>query len=388
MIHLANTGKNALLCILLASTFISACKSNQSSNGSLEASNASAGPEIDSSVGESLWPKEKESSRSIADEIEKTIRRDYAGKRALRDAHPKSHGCVKADFAVNDNLSGDLAQGVFVPGKHYTAWIRFSNGNSDASKPDTDGDARGMAIKLTDVAGAKILPEESTASTQDFVMISHPVFFASDPVSYLLLIQRVSSTNVLSRLAAPLALGFNGAMIAREIQSKKIGSPLETRYWSEVPYRMGAAPSTNVMKFSAKPCFDTQSPIPSNAGPNFLRAKMADQLASGIGCFEFLVQLRTKPSIQPVEDPMVEWKESDSQFTKVAQITINKQVFNTAKQNEFCDNLSFTPWHAVAAHRPLGAVNRTRRIVYSTVSTVRHEMNGAPRQEPTGKETF
>jgi hypothetical protein len=33
-------------------------------------------------------------------------------------------------------------------------------------------------------------------------------------------------------------------------------------------------------------------------------------------------------------------------------------------------------------HRPLGAVNRVRRVVYEQISTVRHELNQAPREEP------
>ena len=41
-----------------------------------------------------------------------------------------------------------------------------------------------MAIKLTNVEGRKLVPEYPEQSTQDFVMINHPVFFVDNPVKY------------------------------------------------------------------------------------------------------------------------------------------------------------------------------------------------------------
>ncbi|MCX6126260.1 MAG: catalase family protein [Proteobacteria bacterium] len=367
------------------------CKSSSGTDTSNAALLAVTAPQIDPTVSESLWPNERQSIADISSDIEATVRSTYkGGVTARRDAHPKAHGCVKADFAVNSNLPPELTRGVFVPGMHYKSWIRFSNGSSDPKKPDIEGDGRGMAIKLTGVPGPKILETEVDAQTQDFIMINHPVFFIADPVAYRLLIQRVSSTNVLERLAAPLALGWNGSMIAKAITSKKFSSPLEAQYWSMVPYRFGEAPETNVMKFSAKPCHDSTSPLPESPTPNFLGEKMASDLKTKDGCFEFMVQLRRDPKTQPVEDPTVEWKESDSPFVKVATITIPAQVFNSEKQKSFCENLSYTPWHALAAHRPLGAVNRTRKVVYDRISTVRHQMNNTldQRVEPNGSEVF
>jgi len=37
------------------------------------------------------------------------------------------------------------------------------------------------------------------------------------------------------------------------------------------------------------------------------------------------------------------------------QIRIGKQTFDTPAQNEFCENLAFTPWHGHVDHRPLAA---------------------------------
>jgi Catalase len=143
-----------------------------------------------------------------------------------------------AEFRVEDDLPQYLAQGVFTPGRTYPAYIRFSNGDPDPNRDDAKGDARGMAIKLLEVPGEKILPDERDAQTQDFIMINHPVFFIDDPAHYLGLIQRSGSSNPFALIGQLFALGLKGALIAKAVTSSKIASPLETRYWSIVPYRL------------------------------------------------------------------------------------------------------------------------------------------------------
>ena len=83
-----------------------------------------------------------------------------------------------------------------------------------------------------------------------------------------------------------------------------------------------------------------------------------------------------------VEDTQTEWEEADAPFYKAATITIPKQTFDTPEQNRFCEDLSFNPWRALKAHRPLGAVNRMRKPIYETISNLRRTMNDAPVAEP------
>ena len=77
-----------------------------------------------------------------------------------------------------------------------------------------------------------------------------------------------------------------------------------------------------------------------------------------------------------------EWLEEEAPFYKVATITIPEQTFDTLEQNEFCENLSFTPWHALPEHRPLGSVNRLRKVIYAHISRTRREANSVSTQEP------
>ena len=114
---------------------------------------------------------------------------------------------------------------------------------------------------------------------------------------------------------------------------------------------------------------------------------MIAQLAEREARFDFLVQPRTTPAMS-VERSMIEWREADAPFYKVATIMIPPQRFASPAQDAFGDNLSFTPWHALPAHRPLGVVNRVRRVIYEAVSKLRHDLNGEERREPLGGESF
>lgn len=117
-------------------------------------------------------------------------------------------------------------------------------------------------------------------------------------------------------------------------------------------------------------------------GSDFLRENMATHLALEPARFDFMVQLRTHPASMPIEDPTIEWSERESAFLPVARITIPPQEFRTTEQLAFCENLSFSPWHAIPEHRPLGGINRIRQPVYDTSSRIRHELNDQPRLEP------
>ena len=335
-------------------------------------------PNIDPSLSESLYPNEAATAKQIADIIEVSIRKQYATDIALRDAHPKAHGCIRAEFKVNETLPPLLAQGVFIPGKTYQAWIRFSNGSSNAKQADIKKDARGMAIKLLEVSGKNLSDENS--STQDFIMINHPVFFANDPARYLSFMQDINSDKFLKKLHIPFALGAKGTWIALNSRNK-ISNPLQTRYWSMVPYQLGLGDHRQAVKYSARACSTIVSPIPARPNRDFLREALRTSLQESDACMEFLVQPRTSTSMS-VEDSMTEWKEDQAPFYKVATIHIPKQVFDTPEQNKFCENLSFTPWHALVEHKPLGGINRMRKIIYEQISRVRHEMNSTERLEP------
>lgn len=379
--HTSRTRALAAVISLAALGSCAAQPGKESNSAVFDSTSARSYPSVDADLGEQLHRDEQALAHEIAAVIEQSIRDDYLPGHARRDAHPKAHGCVTAEFQILDALPKHLSAGTFVPGKTYQALIRFSNGSKDARRADRKGDARGMAIKLLGVTGKKLLEDESQATTQDLILISHPVFFANDPRRYLSVVKRATSDSVLQKMLIPAHLGVKGAVIAFKTSRKKISNPLQTRYWSTVPYQLGIGPERQAVKYSARSCAPTKDPIPDDAGDNYLRDALRTTLQAGDACMEFLVQPRSSSSLS-VEDSMTEWKESEAPFLKVATIRIPRQAFDTAAQNEACENLSFNPWHTLPEHKPLGVTNRMRKVIYEQISRVRHEMNSATRQEP------
>lgn len=326
------------------------------------------------SCNENVPANEDEATRQIVRMIEESVRSEAKNGLARRDAHAKAHGCVKAEFRVLDKLPEEFKVGIFREVRTYLAWIRYSNG-SGTVQDDSVGDARGMAIKLMGVKG-------SESGTQDFVMINHPVFIVRNAADYVEFQKAVSEGSPIKFFFPglnPFDFRLHELGIAYAIRGLKVANPLDSRYWSMTPYLFG---DTTSMKFSARACGPTSQFI-ETATPDFLRDNMRKHLAQGEACFDFLIQLRKRPQLMPIEDPTLEWSEKDSPFIPVARITIPSQGFDSPKQLAFCENLSFTPWHAIPEHRPLGGINRVRKAVYETISRVRHELNGNPRREPT-----
>jgi hypothetical protein len=160
---------------------------------------------------------------------------------------------------------------------------------------------------------------------------------------------------------------------------KRCANPLEIRYWSTTPYRFGEG----AVKYSARPVSPAIDAVPANPSPDFLREAMTRTLDRGAVQFEFLVQRQTDPVRMPIEDPGAAWSEAVSPFRKIASIHIPAQSFDSAEQMTFAENLSFTPWHSLPEHRPLGGINRARKVVYKAISEFRHRCNGVARAEPT-----
>ncbi len=50
------------------------------------------------------------------------------------------------------------------------------------------------------------------------------------------------------------------------------------------------------------------------------------------------------------------------------------------KVEKSCEDESFDPWNAGDEHRPLGVVNRLRKVIYPIVSDYRHCLNDQERE--------
>ncbi len=370
-------------------------------------------PTLDSNppyFSEQEYQDEKTLAYKIADEAMYTVNRNYDKdrKKASRDAHPKENGCVKAEFYTYKDLDSHLSKGVFADGQAYEALIRFSNSSENPKGNDHDHDARGMAIKLTNTLDKKNVKNAGKLRTmnQDFIMINHPVFILDDPSDYLSLVQAQNGSSTLGKLfKIPFALGFRGIWNAyHTINQDQVLNPLLTQYYSMVPYRLGNKEDQNrhAIKFSVRPipnpsdpqhfpelsqsCVKVESDDPEQNDENYLRTALFQSLGNGDACMEFLIQEGTEE--MSVENSQVEWV---SPFMPVALIKIpqikpdEEDLDGIKKIEKSCEDESFDPWNVGEEHRPLGVVNRLRKVIYPIVSDYRHCLNYPEKAECKGK---
>jgi deferrochelatase/peroxidase EfeB len=301
------------------------------------------------------------------------------GKAPFRDAHPKHHGIVRAEFHVLgiDEVEADererrtaLCHGLFTTPRSYTAYIRLSNGTPPRTTPDGFPDLRGMAIKLFNIAGEKLGDEKRT---HDFILASAPMFFVKNLGDYMTFLQ----TNDPAQKARLFPILFQ---VARSHEN-----PLTTRYFSQTPYACGP----EQVKYSVVPESPAEaapivlSPAEIEArGSNYLREAMAAVLAVQDVRMRFMMQLA--PPGANIDDATDDWKTTP--WTTVARIEIPRQEFRSTAQMQLAEDISYNPWHAIEEHKPLGSINETRRRVYLEVSRLRHENGGTVMIEPTGTE--
>ena len=327
-------------------------------------------------------------------------RRRDANTVAMRDQHAKPHGYLKAHVVVHDKLPPELALGVFRPGASYDAVVRFSNARGDKG-PDRRPDGRGMAIKvkLRDLAGPSLLSTlrrdlqgENATVEQDFLLTNYPVFFGknvSDYSEFLEIIALPQDTlgaqaRRFVRMAAffvPFRLWQLWIFFRSAIQS--VDSPLNVTYHSMTPYLLG---DDKVVRYLATPVRAQNAPPRMDRGRpngNSLRAAMVAELNPEThsrdekAVFDFAVRIRDAPTPEDVEDASLPWGPGDRQVS-LARIEIPMQDFDGATQRYNGEKVSFSPWHCLPQHRPLGGLNRMRLAVYRASLDVRRRMNMVP----------
>ena len=297
--------------------------------------------------------------------------------RLLRGVHPKSHGCVKAKFVVREDIKKEYQVGLFAhPGNAYEAWIRFSNG-VDQVTPDSKEDLRGLGIKLFGVEGVKLL--EAEKFTQDFLFIGHDAFFVKSVEQFADFFENAARGRNPLRFFLTHKRGLLNLIAGTRIYA----SNLEIHWFSVAPFLFG----DRAVKYAIKPTRPSTK-VPKNPGDDYLFDEMRTHLASEDDHLDFLIQFQLDPRRNPIENPLIQWREKQSPFIKVASIKIPAQKFDSPEQIQFSENMTFNPWHSLHEHRPLGGLNRGRKDVMMALQDFRLARNDVERIEPTGDERF
>lgn len=326
--------------------------------------------------------------------IQETTLGDYG--RAVRGVHAKAHGLLTGRLDVLDGLPPELAQGLFERPGSYEAVLRFSTNPGDILD-DSVSTPRGLALKIVGVEGERL--EGSEGTTQDFVMANAPAFTAADDAAFLkslkLLAATTDSPQVFKKAFSAVLRGVESALESIGTKSPtliSLGGHPETHllgetFYSQVPLRWGAyVAKVAVAPVSPELTALTGASLNVNGRPDGLREAVTAFFAEHEAVWELRAQLRTDEETMPVEDASKPWPEDESPYVAVARLRVPRQAaWSEAAVRAIDEGLAFNPWHALAAHRPLGAIMRARRAAYPASARFRAERNGCPIHEPGGR---
>ena len=323
--------------------------------------------------------------------IQETTAKDYGT--AVRGVHAKGHAIVKGKLDVIAGVAPELAQGLFSAPGSYDALLRFSTLPGDILD-DSVSVPRGLAVKLFDVPGDR-LPGSEADTTQDFILVNGPAFASPTPKAFLANLKMLAKTTDVGEglkkgLSATMQT-LDAALETVGIQSPTIQTlggapnthPLGETYYTQVPLRHGgyiaklsvAPVSTNLTELAG-------SKVDTSGRPDALREDIGQVLIEQDSVWELRVQLCTDLEKMPVEDTSIVWDEKESPYVAVARLTVPAQLGWERGLSEHQEQaIAYSPWHGLAAHQPIGGVNRARKPTYDRSVQFRGERNGCPVHE-------
>ena len=324
---------------------------------------------IDTAIGEYLIPREEEIIKRFVDSFQKhfEIHHGSKDKVAQRAIHAKSHGLLKAKLEVFDHGDAALQYSIFKSPKTYDAIVRISNGDGPAG-PDTKKIvSMGFAIKVLNVTQAKFLPEQ-TEDAQDFLYINQPAYMTKDVRAYDSLMQ-ARDGGVFKKAKALLR---NQRGIRYRFKASPKDNPLNTRYWSASPFKLG----NTAIKYMIIPV--EKQAVVENAEDDGLKPLVWNQITQKAANFDFYLQKRlldgNEKKAMPIEDYSVEWSEQKSKPVLVGRLHIPQQEFDETL-NARGEHMVFSPWTTTKDFNPLGSLNRARKVIYHFSASRRRQLN-------------
>ena len=335
---------------------------------------------------ERIQPDEEQSLQAIIDAFEAQMARLWKPGYYERGGNTKTHGIVRAELTVRDDLPEHMRRGIFAgPGRTYRAWVRFSGPGPYITRDIDDVGFMSMSIKLMGVPGPKLLEDEQ--GTQDLICVSTPTFVTPDTRANARL-QAWSYKNApifyFLNLREPHLLDS----LMQFLWTKTQTSPLEGDYFSCVPYLLGEGQAMQYAFLTRKRKRSRVPRLPLRPPDDYLREAMAKALQEQDVEFDITLQLQTDSHRMPIENNAVYWPPRLSPRVPAAVLRIPKQTFDSLEQLNFARILTYNPWHSVPEHRPLGNQSRARKRMYYELSRLRQAKNDVEHYEPTGDEEF
>jgi hypothetical protein len=338
---------------------------------------------------------EAQISKELADTLRSIMETTFNDSgHANRSVHAKAHGLLRGQVTVLDNLPAELRQGAFSKPATMPVFLRFSTNPGDILD-DKVSTPRGLAIKMVGVDGPR-LPGSESDVTQDFVMQNAKAFTSATPKAFLTTLKLLAKTT-------DKAPGFKKVLSA---VLKGVESTIESMGGESGTLKsLGGHPQTHILgeSFSTVvpilygPYYAKLAMVPVSASltaltdlhvdfadnPDGLHAAVTEYFIQHGGTWELRIQLAADLDKMPIEDASVQWSEELSPYVTVARIDVDAQpAWDGEKVREIDDAMTFSPWHGLQAHKPVGGVMRVRKPSYEMSSDFRARHNGCPIHEP------
>jgi hypothetical protein len=340
----------------------------------------------------------------IVNSVEQTIKASYEKekqKRAVRFAHAKSYGIVRASVEIASGLASEYAQGIYAIPATYEAVIRFSNGLGHLGPDAMLGPIFGTGLKFFNVPGHSVLENEAGGGNFDYAMINAPVFFANTAKDYVV-IERLFDALPGVLMDPRTAKTWLHDFVTREgtlppdkwlwdelfavtsLGNTPWRNPLLASYWTMGAVRHGEYVAK--LRITPQPSAATRVRI-RDLDPLTNPEAVRDSLVAEVGehdyTFELEAQLCVDPFRMPIENTSIGWPEKLSPFTKLAIIHIPKQDISSPVNLDIADRISITPWRTRDDHIPMGEIMTVRREVYRRSAELRRQINQQPQREPS-----
>jgi hypothetical protein len=340
-------------------------------------------------------PDEAKTLADINEQMHRIQEKTWAdGGQAIRSVHAKSHGLLLGELRVPSGLAPAYAQGLFARPGTLPLVMRLSTTPGDIL-PDDVSTPRAMSIKVIGVEGER-LPGAEGDVTQDFILVNGPAFNKPTAKSFAGNLKLLAATTdkaegskqVLSAALRGLekaveAVGGRSALLTA-LGGHPLTNPLGETYYSQVPVLFGeyfGKICVRPLSASLKDLY--KAPVDLKDRPDGLRDAVSGYFEAQGGEWELCVQLCTDIEKMPVEDASVVWDETLAPYVPVARIVAGAQAsWSDARARASDERLAFSPWHGVAAHRPLGGVMRVRKGAYEAAQRFRAAKNQRALSEP------
>jgi hypothetical protein len=279
---------------------------------------------------------------------------------AGRVLHRKQLTAAQGTLTVHDDLPDFARNGLFAEPGSFDVQIRLSNGGLDRAS-DTTPDIRGFAIRVLGVKGDSALGT-GPAVSQDFTLINQEAFAfpKSDEFVAFVVAAASGSGSLLKFLFKRYGLLGGPARLLTMIRTvgKPFGGFATESLFSAVPMTCGPY-AVRVRLVPAGANGAATSGAKSDWGADF-----SARLAKHHLQWDLQLQPFVSEGLTPIEDASVNWP---SPYITVARLNLPRQDTTSAKGRELAAEVEaavFDPWQALAAHRPLGDVQRARKVVY------------------------